>query len=126
MSKLIVFLVYIILSGCVFDSGSKDLVGEYNVRWIDTGCTMTIARGPAGLMEGQIYHLGWNEDFIIAKRHPECKQDETDYFIIDIKENQIEQYSQTRGVYGPLTESQFKIIFTELGIQKNLVFNYEP
>ena len=114
------------LTGCVFDSGSKTLVGEYSVGWIDISCTMTIYNGPLGLMEGQIYHVGWDSDFIIAKRHPDCDKSKTDYFIIDIKENQKEKYSQTKGVYGPLDLERFNQLFGQLGIPKSVTFSYEP
>lgn len=36
-------------------------------------------------MEGQIYHIGWDSNYIIAKRHPDCDKSKTDYFIIKFK-----------------------------------------
>lgn len=115
------------LSGCgLFDNGSKNLVGEYDVGWIDTGCSMKIYRGSLGLMQGQIYHVGWNNDFIIAKQHPNCDQAVTLYFIINIKENQSVAYSQTVGVYGPLVENEFQRLYKKMGISSEVKFSYEP
>lgn len=129
--KIMKFISYLFilvtLSGCgLFDGGSKHLTSEYDIGWIDTGCTMTIYRGPIGLMEGKIHHVGWNEDFIIAKQHPECDESRTSYFIINIRENQSVASSQTVGVYGPLTAEDFHSQFDRMGIPKELVFSYEP
>ncbi|MDO3384856.1 hypothetical protein QWI17_03270 [Gilvimarinus sp. SDUM040013] len=125
--KSYLFVIVLILAGCgLFDSGSKTLVGEYSVGWIDISCTMKIYNGPLGLMEGQIYHVGWDNDFIIAKRHPNCDKSKTDYFIIDLQENQTEKYSQTKGVYGPLDLDQFNQMFGQLGIPKSVAFSYKP
>ena len=126
--KVIFYLLLVFtISACgLFDSGSKNLTTEYDVGWIDTDCSMKIYRGPLGLLEGQIFHVGWNSDFIIAKQHPECDKDETMYFIINIKENQSVAYSQTEGVYGPLPESEFRKLYKEMGIPSEVKFTYEP
>ena len=127
MKHLITITAVCLLNACgVFDSGSTNLTGEYDVGWIDTGCSMKIYRGPLGLMEGQVFHLGWNQDFIIAKQHPNCDQAETSYFIINIKENQSVAFSQTDGVYGPMDEYRFLELFKEMGIPKEVRFTYEP
>lgn len=126
MKKYLLIILFTIPGCGLFDSGSKTLVGEYSVGWIDTSCSMAISIGPLGMMEGQIYHIGWNNDFIIAKRHPNCDKSKTDYFIIDINENQKEHHSQSRGVYGPLDKKAFDKAFVELGIPKSVSFSFKP
>ena len=117
----------IILSGCgLFDSDFTTLVDDYSVGWIDSSCSMTLYNGPLAIMEGQIYQIGWNEEFIIAKRHPDCNRTLTDYFIVDIKENQKVQYSQTAGVYGPLSLDAFNEKLIALGVPSSVTFNFEP
>ena len=126
----------IVLTSCgLFDSDSEGITGEYTIGWIDTECTRTIRYGPIGQMEGEIYELGWDEDFILAKRHPFCKKSETDFFIIDINKNagrgKVDVggrkdipciYDCRFGVFGPYNEETFNSKRRELGVPGALRF----
>lgn len=76
-----------------------------------------------------IYSVGYNSDYIIAKQHPqkgdfysEPDYSITNYFIIDIEENN-KGYKQ--GVIGPLTKEQFDSKMDELGISEKIKFTIE-
>mgnify|MGYP000322774759 CR=1 FL=1 len=126
MKFKIILIVTILLTACVFDSGGSEIVDDYTISWIDTKCTMTIVRGPIGQMEGQIYSIGWNADFIIAKRHPKCDQSITDYFIIDIEKNAVGSEDARLGVFGPFNEVDFKLKRKEFRLSNSMDFTLEP
>jgi len=110
-------LVSSLLVSCgIFDSGGKELVGGYSVGWVDTPCSMQLYHGERGITKGQVFSVGFNNKFIIAKRHPECNQNITDYFIIKV--NDI--------VFGPLNENEFMQKRKELGVPINLDFTLNP
>lgn len=126
MKFKITLIVTILLTACVFDSGGSEIVDDYTIGWIDTKCTMTIVRGPIGQMDGQIYSIGWNADFIIAKRHPNCDQSITDYFIIDIAKNAVGSEDARIGVFGPFNEIDFKLKRDEFRLPNSMDFTLEP
>jgi len=66
-----------------------------------------------------VFAYGWNEDFIIAKQHPnlddfdEIDTQTTNWFIVNVK---------TQKVYGPMTEKEFAQRRQELGVPQELTF----
>ena len=59
----------------------------------------------------------------LAKRHPECDQGVTDYFIIDINKN---ARSVKAGVFGPFNEHEFINRRESLGVPESLGFSLNP
>jgi hypothetical protein len=113
---------------CFFLEGlayEEDLVANYAVWAIDTRTwTEIVEKSPASggivVVESMVYAYGWNDDFIIAKQHPNPSYDTghvstsvTNWFIIDV---------QQRQVYGPLSEEGFEELREELGVPEKVVF----
>ena len=121
--KPICMIGFLILSSChLFDNGSDQIIGKYEIMWIDTHNTRSIGErtGPTGswtLVPQYVFAVGHNSDFIIAKQHPtsgfesgyEIDQTITNYFIIDIR-------SETK-VLGPMDRLEFdkKVAALNLG-----------
>lgn len=110
------------ISSCVFDGSTHGLVGDYQIGWIDTECSMTVSRGPIGLFEGKVVELGWDSDFILVKRHQRCDSSNEDYFIIDIDRDMEGSEDQRMGVFGPFAHDEFIAERTELNVPKDLGF----
>lgn len=124
MKIIKIFILYSSLVSCAwFDSGEKKIIGDYVVGWIDISCSMSIIKDHHFQMKGQIYAVGWNEEFIIAKRHPECNQDITDYYIIDINKNSL---SVKAGVFGPFNENEFIHQKTAHKVPNEIGFTLKP
>src|SRR5690606_16111418 len=103
---LFLFSLYIQTS-CIFDSSTEELTHGYELSWIDFKKNQAIYNGEEQV-PGYVSGVGYNSDYIIAKQHPqkgdfysEPDYSTTNYFIIDIEENEKE-YKQ--GVIGPLTK----------------------
>jgi len=66
-----------------------------------------------------VFAYGWNDDFIIAKQHPNpddfgsVETDITNWFIIEVA---------TGEVYGPLTEQEYIDLREKLGVPDSLTF----
>ena len=127
-ASLFIFLFACLLTGCIFDSDTEDLVHGYELTWIDFEENRAIYKGEEQI-PGYVAKVGYNDDYIIAKQHPqqgdfysEPDFSITNYFIIDIKENE-RGYKQ--GVIGPLTESQFDTKLDELGVKDKIQFTIE-
>ena len=128
MKKNVVALLLLslcIASSCIFDSSTKELTHGYELTWIDFKENQAIYKGEEQVA-GYIYSVGYNNDYIIAKQHPqkgefysEPDYTVTNFFIIDIKENE-KGYKQ--GVIGPLTKAQFDSKIYELGISERVEF----
>lgn len=137
MRPVLYLFVAIAITSCVFDGGSEDIIGEYSIGWIDIGCTSKIYYGPIGQMEGQVYEYGWDNKYILAKRHPKCDKKLTDYFIIDMEENWKSKkphaktsksspcYDCRLGVHGPFDENTYLSKREDLGVPKGLDFTNE-
>ena len=116
--------VFFLTSCGVIDGDSTSLVGGYSVGWVDSKCSMQIYHGEKGLTEGQIYYVGWDERFIIAKRHPNCNNKLTDYFIVEVdaeSDNRLEGL-----VHGPYNFEQFEQQRLRLKVSETLEFTLEP
>jgi hypothetical protein len=112
--------IAVTMSGCLFDSGSKRVVGRYIVLWIDQPenqslsiQSATSASSSSEIILPYVFAVGHNDRFIIAKQHPTngfaggYKMDTTitHYYIIDIKSKSRDEDYQ---LYGPLTLAAFR------------------
>jgi len=120
--------MFISFSSCIFDSSSEDLVNGYELAWMDTKYNQSIYKEEEQV-PGYIFSVGFNCDYIIAKQHPqmgdfysEPDYFVTNYFIIDLKENE-RGYKQ--GVIGPLSKEEFDSKMDELGIRGRIEFTIE-
>ena len=75
--KVIVFLFFsllmFLLSGCLFDSDSDKIVGDYETIWIDIPQTRGISKGET-IVPGYVSEIGHNANFIIAKQQEQLRK----------------------------------------------------
>lgn len=131
MKKVVIALLLSTLcmyTSCFFDSSTEELTHGYELAWIDFKDNQAIYKGEEQV-PGYVASVGYNSDYIIAKQHPqkgdfysEPDYSITNYFIIDIKENE-KGYKQ--GVIGPLSKEEFDSKTGELGIDNKLNFTIE-
>lgn len=119
MKKIFLLIIVLItLNSCIFfDNGSRTIVGDYNLTWIDTPENQFISLPNKTIVDGYVFAVGHNDNFIIAKQHPNAGFDGnyeintlvTNYFIIKIVSTEPE-------VLGPLNQSEFKSLVKRLKI----------
>ncbi len=115
---LILILSLFTLSGCVFDSDSDNIIGDYETSWIDIPQTRNISKGEQIIPE-YVSEIGHNSKYIIAKQHPikpgnivTVHTDTTNYYIIEITANSF----QDKPVYGPLDQKEFDSLRHQLNL----------
>jgi len=121
-NKTIIYLfIVLFFSSCLFDGGSKrEVVGSYYLHRWEGGSPFYIVDGwgepdGGGLIEGSVQRIGWNRDYIFAKRKSTFGGD-TGWMIIDVSENEI---------MGPFTDEEFESKQKEIvGEQK--IKKYSP
>jgi hypothetical protein len=118
----LLFLVFALLSGCIFDSGEVWRDEPYLVGWIDTGDNLTLSydlgKGNSiGRVEAKVVAVGSNEKYVVAKQTPIGNRTATNYYVIDrAKDN---KYADTKvAVLGPLSEPEFEKKKRELDLPK--------
>ena len=77
------------------------------------------------IIEGGVFAIGYNDNYMIAKQHPLSLLDVldksvTNFFILPMKESF--DYRTKNGLIGPLTETEFIEKRIELGISEKLIF----
>ena len=126
--KVIVYISFsvliFLLSGCLFDSDSDKIVGDYETIWIDIPQTRRITKGET-IVPGYVSEIGHNADYIIAKQHPTkdgnitiVHTDTTNFYIIEVSSNSF----QDKPVYGPLNRQAFDSLRQNLNIE-NIKFD---
>lgn len=107
------------LSGCLFDSDSDKIIGDYETIWIDIPQTRSINKGEQ-VVPAYVSEIGHNSNFIMAKQHPikegnfvVVHTDTTNYYIITVSTNSF----QDKPVYGPLSKKSFDSLRQELKIE---------
>jgi hypothetical protein len=115
---LFLFLFIFFLQGCLFDSGSEKIVGDYKTIWIDMPQTRGISKGET-IVPGCVSEIGHNANFIIAKQHPTkdgniitVYTDTTNFYIIEVTSKSF----QDKPVYGPLNRKAFDSLRKKLNI----------
>ena len=98
-------------TGCgLIDSGVVWRQGAYALIWIDDPKHVSLtldARngGRIGRISPQVFAVGANERFIVAKQHPDGDKAITNYFIIDITQDSVSKPA----ILGPLTEADYAL-----------------
>jgi len=118
--------VVIFVGGCPFHGPiyEEDLVNGYAV-WAediieDAAIVLKDKEGPGALevVPCTVFAYGWNDDFIIAKRHPEKKDRKVDtsltyWYIVEVASGNVQ---------GPLSEGEFSKLRTKLKVPAELSF----
>lgn len=132
MLLVLCFTVSVIpISGCMPPGGAvykEQLVGGYLVHAADGMSEMAIVYRDEGstssllevVISPMVYAYGWDDNYIIAKQHPEedgrtskIDRETTNWFIIKV---------ESQDVHGPLTEERFNETRVELGVSPELSF----
>ena len=119
-------IVVIFIGGCPFHGPifEEDLVNGYAVWAADVMGDAAIvlkdkeSSGAFGVVPRTVFAYGWNDDFIIAKRHPEKKDRKVDtsltyWYIVEVASGDV---------HGPLSEDEFSKLRTELKVPPELSF----
>jgi hypothetical protein len=123
---LFIYAIVILVGGCPFSglAYEEDLVNGYAVWATDTIEDAAIVlkdKGNSGavhVVPMTVFAYGWNDDFIIAKRHPEKKNRKvntslTYWYIVEVASGDV---------HGPLSENEFDKLRTELKVPPELSF----
>lgn len=109
-----------LLSGCFawFDSGVEWRDGLFAVIWVDTYESMSLGyeggRGCYATVIGpEVFAVGSNSRYIVAKQHPNGNKSITNYFIVD-KSQDCHLRRAPNTVLGPLPEAAFLAKSAEL------------
>ncbi len=116
--------------GCIWTEGlwyeDDDLPGEYAVQAVDEPVNAMVVEREGGnrghsVVPSTVFVYGWNDDFIIAQRHPQFPDDFrridtsiTHWYLIEVG---------TKTVHGPLSEDTFNKLRVELKVPPELTFN---
>ena len=123
MRKIIKFIIFsltiLTLKSCgLFDSGSDNIVDDYEVTWIDLHEQRALYKGEQ-IVPPYVFEAGHNEKYIFAKQHPLVQNDDiidlniTNFYIIE-RTNEIFQNKKT---YGPMSEIEFRKLCEKLAIK---------
>jgi hypothetical protein len=123
---LFLCVVAIFVGGCPFQGlvYEEDLVNGYAVWAADVMEQAAVVHkekgssGAIGVVPRTVFAYGWNDDFIIAKRHPEKKDGKvntslTYWYIVEVASGKV---------HGPLSEDEFNKVRTELKVPAELSF----
>lgn len=120
--KLFIYLIFLcfVLVGCGF-SKQKQIGESYFLRKGDLKRDVDIGFGNSSSSEGivgpTVFEVYWNNDFILAKRHPVSKEKNlVEYYIL--KKVVFGKEKASENMFGPLTLEQFEAKKKELLIQE--------
>ena len=125
---LSIFAVAIFVGGCCFfhfPAYREDLGNGYVVSVTDVMRDASISRKDPKrsswgiqVVPPTVFAYGWNDVFILAKRHPENKDKKVDtsvtyWYIIEVTSG---------NVHGPLNEDEFRKLRTRLKVPEEISF----
>src|SRR3712207_6743707 len=117
--NIVIIFFTVLLSGCIFDSDSSVIIGDYKTGWIDIPQTRDISKGRV-LVPAYVSAIGHNKKYIIARQHPikegaivKVHSDTTNYYIIEISACN----HQDKPVYGPLDAVEFDRLRRKFGME---------
>jgi hypothetical protein len=111
--RFLLLIVAIFLGGCgLVDSGIEWRGGPYALTWIDDPSRVYLARDEGGggwttRVTEQVFAVGWDGRYLVAKQHPKGDRKVVRYFIVDSKKDSAHA-SPESSVIGPLEEGEFK------------------
>lgn len=105
-------LAAIFVCGCSpssssYDSGTLWQGGGYELVWIDDPSDVFLAYNLGGgssreVIPPLVFAVGLNEQYLVAKQHPDGDQKTTNYFVVNIQKK-----SPDEPALGPFTEEEF-------------------
>ena len=123
---LSIFAVTILVVGCPFMGPvyEEDLVNGYAVCASDIMEQAAVVKKHKGssldthVVPATVFAYGWNDDFILAKRHPVKKVTKVDtsityWYIVEVASG---------NVHGPLSEGEFNKLRTKLKVPAEISF----
>ena len=128
MKNAISFFSVIFFMGCQGTAYEEELVADYSLRAIDVKSGMSVyymdEEYLIGIVQSTVFAVGHNDEFIIAKQHPEdfpeIDKSITNYFIIPLKDKVGR--SAEKNVIGPMSKENFERKRVELNIPESLTF----
>ncbi len=113
------------------DSNYKQIGDSYYIRrgdlhfMVDIGYGYTDSEGSEGFIDQTVFEVYWNDDYIIAKRHPSLEEKKTEYFVVKKVKDNIKVAVKNR--YGPLNFNQYKYKINEFKLDttamKHIVYD---
>jgi hypothetical protein len=123
---LSIFAVAILVVGCPFMGlvYEEDLVNGYAVWATDVMKDAAVVKKEKGssiaieVVRATVFAYGWNDDFILAKQHPQKKDRKVDtsltyWYIVEVASG---------NVHGPLSEDEFNKLRTKLKVPAEISF----
>ena len=119
--QLLLIVLLSSLTSCfgLFDSGTDDIVNDYEVTWIDLHAHRALYKDISEVVPAYIAAVGYDSKYLFVKQHPLAgKQDEkvlesiTNYYLIE----RAQSGTQDKPIYGPLSEEKFNALCAKLGI----------
>lgn len=103
------------LSCSLFDSGTEWKDGPYALLWIDIPADVTLSysnnqRAWSPLVEKQVFAVGSDSRYIVAKQHPDGDRSKTNFYVVDRSRGEF------HSVRGPMSEVEFTKITVQLGL----------
>jgi hypothetical protein len=103
----------LLTSGCFawFDFGVELQDGKYALTWVDSYNSMALSYSTGSgswgtVVEPQVFAVGSDKRYIVARQHPQGNRSVTMYFIVD-KAQQPNWRDLANTVVGPLSEPAF-------------------
>lgn len=133
--RILYLLILSLLSGCLGFDIKQKVVGNYYLIATDeeeqlslSYCEPSDQNGCGGIIEGTVFAVGFNANYIIVKQHPRIfpnppNKNITNYYILPLKDTM--NWRTKNGLIGPLTLDQFNEKRKELNIPDSLKFTYE-
>ncbi|MFM2283414.1 MAG: hypothetical protein RL222_918 [Bacteroidota bacterium] len=124
----ILLLSFFLLTSCAWLDQSEHhlIIDNYEVGWNDLESNRAITKSIDAcegcydvIIDGYIFAVGNNDNYIIAKQHQAFDTTITYYYIINLR---INRKNNRNGIYGPINESEFNVQKKKLNIE-HLKFN---
>jgi len=112
MKKTLIALLLVTLAGCkVYEDGTPWESGPYKLHWIGSLeavslCQAIRERVYSDVVPKQVFSVGINDSYVVAKQHPNGDKSVTKYFVI------LRSYEKTspldpKALLGPMKEDEF-------------------
>jgi hypothetical protein len=122
-NTILMLLFFCFLQSC--DYYQKQIGENYFIRWVNTRESMDIGfgmkDGSEGLIKETVFEVHWNDEYIIAKRHPRdgtgddgINRSITEYYIL--KKVKFGEAKASQNMFGPLIKEEYKSKKAELGL----------
>ena len=95
-SMAFILLAFILACGGIGFAYQKKLSGKYSLIACDTLEQMAISEGPSDggytwVIPATVFAAGWDEEFIIAKRHPPGDMTVTNFYILRVSDGKLSE-----------------------------------